>query len=143
MKKLGVEMEKNRLQKKTAMVSMNKLEDELKHLEDQELDRQQQAKAKSDMLQSAADVRKALQNRSAQEREAAARAKQKLAGGMPLQKLTKEERNALEHEQKLNKLAQQLEAGDTDAASQTLNDLGAAGFCKISPRSNYNVSPPG
>lgn len=133
MRQLGVEMAHNRISKKSAMVRMNQLEDALQRLE-QDLDREAQAKAKGDLLKAAADVRQALRGRSQDERNAATRAKQKLASGVPMHKLSEQERKALATEQQMSMLANQLAAGDAGGAAQTMHDLSKQSMQSLTPQ---------
>ena len=115
MERLGVVMQKQRLPKKEALKRLNKLEDLLTELEPQ---------LENEAAKQAADLAlDALQMRTPKEKAAAQRAMQQLAHGVPLNKLTREEREALRNQQQLSMLHDQLRAGKHADASRTLQQL--------------------
>jgi len=123
MKKLGVSLERNRIPKKTALVRMNQLEEQLAKLE-KNMDRQEQTKSQQDLQKSLDDLQQAMKARSPQEQQDLENAKKKLANGMSPNKLTEQEKKALDSERQLNKLTKQMKNGDLEGAANTLNDLG-------------------
>ncbi|MHB9024513.1 MAG: 6TM ABC transporter family protein [Armatimonadota bacterium] len=123
MKKLGIDLQKNRISPRRALMKMHKLEEQARKASRDLADAQ--AKRDNAATKQAADqARKALANRSAAEKAAAERAREKLAESGDRKQLTPEERNALSREERLSSLAEHLEAGDLGAAAEDLNQLG-------------------
>lgn len=115
MEKLGVAMQRQRLPKKEALRQLNKLDELMSEMEPQ---------LESEAAKQAAETAlEALKMRTPREKAAARRALQQLAHGIPLHKLSHEERAALTREQLLNTLHSQLKAGKQADASHTLQQL--------------------
>ena len=123
MRKLGKELEKNRLPKKEALKRINKLNQEAAKAQQELAKNMFQVSAED--LKSAADAfQRALDARSKAEKDAAKRAREKLAKGARPEQLSKEEREALEREQQLQQIVQQLQNGQLDEATESLRQFG-------------------
>ena len=123
MQKLGVELEKNRIPKREALVRLNKLDEEMAKAE-QQIAREQAQRTEDGMQKAANAFKEAQKNRTPAERAASNRARQKMANGVLQDKLTQEERNALSREQQMESVARALESGDLQMAGKQLRNLG-------------------
>ncbi len=123
MHKLGVEMERLRIPKKEALVRLNKLQEEMKNAEAQ-IGKELKAHDREAMKRAAEAIRNGLEKRSQTEKANADRAREQMAAGTPRDKLSKEERAALQREERMQSLAKNLEKGESAAASEDLRKMG-------------------
>ena len=123
MQKLGKELEKNRLPKKEALKRINKLSEEAAKAQ-KELEKKMFSVSPRDLRTAADAFQRALDARPQEEKDAAERARQKLAKGARREQLSREEREALEREEQLRQIAQQLQNGQLDEATESLRQFG-------------------
>ncbi len=122
MRRLGVEMEKNRISKREALKRLNKLLPQLEKAEEA-IARERERQTAEGMKAAADAVNSALEARSAAEKQAAARAREKLSAGVSRNQLSAEERQALEREALLQKLTEQMTNNDMTGAKESLRKL--------------------
>ncbi|HEY3418065.1 MAG TPA: hypothetical protein VGM23_14395, partial [Armatimonadota bacterium] len=120
--RLGVDLQKNRISPKRALISINKLKEEAKKAA-QTIAAEQATRDLTGTKLGAELMRQALAKRSKAEKAAAQRARQKMASGKSDQ-LTSAERKALAREEGLTALSKHLGAKDFQAAAQDLNRMG-------------------